>query len=213
MSSVYEYAQRKGWTNRNPFRGVRRKPEAPVTDYVEHETLVHTLDTAPAELVPPYAIAYLLGIRQTDLRLAKVEAIKSNGLHVVESKTDKRNLHEITSTVRHFLQMAVNHKEAVAVRYEQSAQRLKDNGQYRRAEERLRRARELREQPYIFPSSRGRHWTEWALQSALRRFKPAFAFRQLRPKGQTDSPDANILGHTGQMRERYTRHRHLKAVK
>lgn len=66
---------------------------------------------------------------------------------------------------------------------------------------------------YVFLSTTGKPWSEWGLQSALRRFKPAFQFRQLRAKAQTDRPDKNILGHTGQLRERYTRRRKLDVVK
>lgn len=88
-------------------------------------------------------IAYLHGIRQTDLRLVKGEQItvdhnRKPVLRIVESKTGKANEHEITPTVLLMLN--------------------------------------------------GLAWTEWGLQSALRRFDAGFQFRQPRPKAQTDRP-------------------------
>jgi site-specific recombinase XerD len=67
--------------------------------------------------------------------------------------------------------------------------------------------------PFVFVSAKGLPWSEWGLQSALRRFKAGFRFRDLRAKAQTDRPDLDILGHTGQLRERYIRRRKLDVVK
>lgn len=182
MSSVFEFAMAEGWCSYNPWRGVRRNKERPSKRYVEHEILMATVDRAPPALQPLLAIAYLTGIRQTDLRLARQHQITPEGLLIDESKTGKRNLHEITSTVRHFLDMAVT------------------------------RARSFGSD-FIFVSARGLPLSEWGLQSALRRFGAGFRFRDLRPKAQTDRPDKDVLGHTGQMRERYHKRRHLSAVK
>jgi hypothetical protein len=182
MSSVYEYAMSEGWATYNPWRGVRRSKERPSRRYVGHETLAAALDRAPPALQHLLAVGYLTAIRQTDLRLAKQDQIVGDLLLVDESKTGKRNEHEITPTVRLFLDQAVS------------------------------RAREAGSD-YIFVSATGKPWSEWGLQSALRRFKPGFRFRDLRSKAQTDRPDKDILGHTGQMRERYHKRRKLSAVK
>lgn len=182
MSSVFEYAMRRGWVELNPWRGGRRNKERPGRKYVEHDALVTALDRAPPHLLHLMAVAYLTGIRQTDLRLAKRDQIAGRFLMIDESKTGKRNEHEITPTVAKFLNPA------------------------------LARAKEFKSE-YIFVSSTGLPWGEWALQSALRRFKAGFRFRDLRPKAQTDRPDKDILGHTGQMRERYHKRRKLSAVK
>lgn len=213
MSSVWEYAMRKGWAKYNPWRGVRRNKERRNTDYVEHDTLVTELDRAPSELQPLYAVAYLLGIRQTDLRLAKKTQIVGDKLKVVESKTGKENEHEITKTVRYFLNLAFAHASAVAAKYESSAEKLRSSSHHVKAGKRQRMATAVRVSEFIFLSKTGKPWSKWGLQSALRRFKPGFKFRQLRPKAQTDVPNKDILGHTGQMRERYTRKRQLSAVK
>lgn len=179
LSSVFEYALAEGWCVFNPCRGVRRNKERPSKAYVEHETLVAALDRAPPALQHLLAVAYLTGIRQTDLRAALKSQIVGDLLHVEESKTGKHNAHEITPTVRHFLNLAIARSSS----------------------------------DFIFVSTRGKPWSEWGLQSALRRFQAGFRFRDLRAKAQTDRPEKDVLGHTGQMRERYTKRRKLSAVK
>lgn len=181
MSSVYEYAMSEGWATYNPWRGVRRSKERPSKRYVEHATLTASLDRAPPCLQHILAVAYLTGIRQTDLRLMKREQLTREGLLLEESKTGKRNTHEVTPTIMKFLEAA--------------AERAQSFGS-----------------DFIFVSERGKPWSEWGLQSALRRFKPGFRFRDLRSKAQSDS-DKNVLGHTGAMRERYQKRRRLAAVK
>lgn len=179
MSSVYEYALGEGWASWNPWRGVRRNTERPSRSYVEHEQLVSALDRAPPCLQNLLAVAYLTGIRQTDLRQLRRSAIEGVKLHVTESKTGKRNEHEITPTVAKFLNAALERSTT----------------------------------DFVFVSERGKPWSEWGLQSALRRFQPGFRFRDLRSKAQTDRPDKDVLGHQGQMRERYHKRRKLSAVK
>lgn len=63
----------------------------------------------------------------------------------------------------------------------------------------------------VFTSARGLPWSVWGLQSALRRFKPGFRFRDLRPKAETDAP--GTLGHAGQMQGRYMRRLTVRPVK
>jgi len=65
----------------------------------------------------------------------------------------------------------------------------------------------------LFTTPRGLAWSQWGLQSALRRLKMGFQFRQLRPKAQTDAQDRNVIGHRGQMREVYTRGEKRRPVK
>src|SRR5262249_41641455 len=69
IASVYAFALTEGWVSYNPWRGVRRNTERPSRAYVEHEVLTAEINRAPPELQPLLAVAYLTGIRQTDLRL------------------------------------------------------------------------------------------------------------------------------------------------
>src|SRR6185369_13009374 len=127
------------------------------------------------------------------------ENLKEDHIEWTESKTGKENSCPISKALRHCLNTAQAHREIIAARHE--------------AMGRPEKAAEVRNQPFVFLTAHGLPWTVWGLQSALRRFKAGFQFRQLRPKAQTDSPDRNILGHVGQMRERYTRRRKLDVVK
>jgi hypothetical protein len=211
LGSVCNFGMRKGWMRFNPCRGVRRNTERPSSRYVRHDELVPELDRAPPELYALMGIAYVLGIRQTDLRHALLEQINGDLLLVTESKTGKPHEHEITKTVRILLNAAAAHREAIASGYERAAEKLDALSQYHRAKVKRAKAAAVRAQPYIFLSARGRRWTKWGLQSALRRFGAAFRFRDLRPKSETDRP--GTLGHTGQMQRRYTKVVRLKAVK
>lgn len=210
-STTNNWAMGKGWLTDNPCRGVRRNKERGSLEYVEHEQLVSAMDRAPPQMYNLCGVAYLLGIRQTDLRLAQISQMVDGKLQITESKTGKPNSHEITPTVRMLLEKALEHKEAVARRYEAAAEKLQRLSQKRRAEASRLKAAEVRADPHIFVSYRGLPWSESGLQSALHRFNPGFQFRQLRPKAETDRP--GTLGHTGQMQQRYTRRRQLKAVK
>lgn len=217
MSSVFEYAMAEGWCTHNPWRGVRRNKERPSKVYVEHADLVRELDRAPPELYPLMGVAYLLTIRQTDLRLVQKSQLVREGerriLKLTESKTGKHNDHEITPTVAYLFEKAAEHADSVAKRYELAALRLEALSQVRRAAASREHAAAVRAQTFVFLSHRGLPWTEWGLQSALRRFGAGFQFRQLRPKGQTDRQDKSTTGHTGQMLEVYIRRRRLSAVK
>jgi hypothetical protein len=210
-STVNNWAMAKGWLVANPCHGVRRNKERGSLAYVEHEQLVTALDRAPPEMYALHGIAYLLGIRQTDLMLALEDQVVGDRLLVTESKTGKLNEHEITPTVRLLLGKAAEHKAAAVARYEAAAVELERLSQYRRAAAKRQRAEAVRADQHIFVSRRGLPWTESGLQSALRRFDAGYQFRQLRPKAETDKP--GVLGHSGQMQRRYTRRRHLRAVK
>lgn len=210
-STATNWAMGKGWLTSNPCRGVKRNKERASLEYVEHEQLVEALDRAPPEMYALHGTAYLIGLRQTDLMLAGEDQVVGDRLHVTESKTGKLNAHEITPTVRLMLTKAKEHKEAVAARYDAAAAKLERLSQKRRAAAARLKAAAVRADPHIFVSLRGLPWTESGLQSALRRFNSGFQFRQLRPKAETDRP--GTLGHSGQMQQRYTRRRQLKAVK
>ncbi|MGH8149937.1 MAG: hypothetical protein ACRETB_08190 [Steroidobacteraceae bacterium] len=124
MSSVYEYARGEGWTSSNPFRGVKRNMEHPSSEEVSSELLAQTLDRAPPHLLPLLALAYLWGMRQTDMRNLTFDAVKAGAVRWRESKTPNKNQQEITSSVGYFLQMAADYRESVAQRYEKAAAKL-----------------------------------------------------------------------------------------
>jgi integrase len=178
LSSACNYGMRKGWLEFNPCHGVRRNKETPSKVYVSHEALTTAIDRANEHLQDLLAVAYLTGIRQTDLQLMQPSAVQGNSLRFIESKTGKPAEYEITPTLRRFINRAL-----------------------------------ARKGPALFVSPKGLPWSMWGLQSALRRLKMGFQFRQLRPKAQTDAQDRNVIGHIGQMRMAYTRGEKRRPVK
>jgi integrase len=178
LSSACNFGMRRGWLDFNPCHGVRRNRERPSKAYVEHDALSRAIDKAPECVQDLLAVAYLTGIRQTDLRLMGPQNVVGGRLQFAESKTGKPADYEITPTLRFFIDRA------------------------------LARGGEA-----LFTSPKGLPWSEWGLQSAMRRLKPGFQFRQLRAKAQTDAPDRNVIGHVGQMRAVYTRGEKRRPVK
>jgi len=182
LSSACNYGMRKGWLEFNPCHGVRRNTERPSKAYVSNDVLTATIDRAPECMQDLLAVAYLTGIRQTDLRLMSPSAVHGDRLRFIESKTGKPADYEITGTLRIFIDRALGRARALG-------------------------------SGFLFTSPRGLPWSEWGLQSALRRMKLGFQFRQLRAKAQTDAPDRNVIGHMGQMRVAYTRADRRRPVK
>ncbi len=178
LSSACNYAMRKGWLEMNPCHGVRRNTERPSKVYVSHDALSEAIDRAPECVQDLLAVAYLTGIRQTDLRLMRPENVRNGRLEFIESKTGKSADYELTPTLRFFIDRALGRGGAT-----------------------------------LFTARKGLSWAEWGLQSAMRRLKAGFQFRQLRPKAQTDAPDRNVIGHMGQMRVAYTRADRRRPVK
>lgn len=178
LSSACNYGMRKGWLEFNPCYGVRRNKETPSKVYVADEALTSAIDRAGEELQELLAVAYLTGIRQTDLRALLPSAVQGDRLRFFESKTGKHADYEITPTLRRFINSAL-----------------------------------ARKGPTLFVSPTGLPWSLWGLQSALRRLKMGFQFRQIRPKAQTDAQDRNVIGHVGQMRMVYTRGEKRRPVK
>jgi hypothetical protein len=182
LSSACNYGMRQGWLDANPCHGVRRNKETPSKVYVANEALSVAIDKAQDCMQVLLAVAYLTGIRQTDLMLMKAGNVKGGRLLFTESKTGKPANYEITPTLRIFIDRALTRSKALG-------------------------------SEFLFTSPKGLPWSVWGLQSALRREKLGFQFRQLRAKAQTDAPDRNVIGHTGQMRAVYNRGDKRRPVK
>jgi len=193
LSSVFEFAMRQGWAKYNPCRGVRRNKERPSRAYVETDELVQTHDKAHGGLQLLLNGAYLSGIRLTDLMALRRDMLTEKGACWRESKTGHENEMTFKPGMREVVRRAIAYGDGISSK----------------VTKKLPRPRPLPE--YVFVNTRGKRWTQSAVSSAMRYAGATFAFRQLRAKAQTDSPD-NILGHEGQMRARYTRRRKITSV-
>lgn len=178
LGSVCSWAMRFGWMQRNPCYGVRRNKETPSRRYVEDQELRGVLDRAPDALADLLAVAYLTGLRQTDLRMLQKSAITAKGIRLRQSKDGKLREIAWSDALRFFVERA----------------RGRSGG------------------PFVFVGPRGHPWTVSGLQSAIRRLKPGFQFRQLRAKAASDA-DHNVLGHDAQMLVTYVRAQRIKPVR
>jgi integrase len=76
----------------------------------------------------------------------------------------------------------------------------------------VERALERSKTDFVFVGASGRPYTMDGLQLAMKRLKPGFKFRELRPKAASDA-EHNVLGHDAQMLTRYVRAQRLKPVR
>lgn len=108
LSSVHEFGLRQGWLEVNPCRGVRRNTERPRKRYVTDTEFREVFDSSPVPFQDLLAVAYLTGIRSTDLfRLTRSEHLKPEGIRFVESKTGKLHIQAWTAAVRFFVRRSM----------------------------------------------------------------------------------------------------------
>lgn len=108
LASAYRFAMRQGWAESNPCRGVSRNKESPRKRYVTNEEFMVAFDNSPPPFQDLLAVAYLTGIRSTDLfALKRAEHLNPEGLRFVESKTRKLHIQEWTSAVRFFVRRSM----------------------------------------------------------------------------------------------------------
>ena len=198
LSSVFEFAMRRGWANSNPCRGVRRNKEKPSKVMIESEDLSASMDRAPDHFARVLQFAYMTGARQTDLINMPVTAITGAGIEYTESKTSKQVCIAWTPTLRKLVRDIVKAREDIISRPYANP---------------YKKPREATAHDRLLTGRYGQPLTAWGITSNMRRLGVSWSFRAIRPKAQTDAGERNVLGHTGQMRERYTRRRKLVPVR
>ena len=158
MSSVFNFAMRKGWCESNPCRGVRRNKEVNRTRYVRHDELARAYRAAPPAFQDFLGLAYLTGLRQGDLRRLRRSQCLPTGLRIEESKTGKVKLVQWSEGLRFYV---------------------------------LRAQSRAPHSDFILTNSRGEPWTEFAVQSAMRRLREVVGgepwnLHDLRAKAESD---------------------------
>ena len=198
LSSVFEFAMRKGWARRNPCRGVRRNRETPSKVMIESKSLVEVLDRAPPHFARVLQFAYMTGVRMVDVIALQVGDVTPEGIVFTESKTGKDVRIEWTETlrvlVRQILEARAELNAKVCVKKNASLPGRVDHDR-------------------LFTNRLGKPLTERGIISNMQRLDAGWSFRAIRAKAQTDAGDRNVLGHQGQMREVYTRRRKLVPVR
>lgn len=191
LSSAFNYAMRKGLAASNPCPGVRRNKEKPSKVLIESKSLSAAIDRAPPHMARLMAFDYLTGVRMTEAIDLEVSAVTPAGIAFVESKTGKPRLIEWSPVLRELVREILEARHAINTRV------LVKRG----ASEPGRVDHER-----LFTNRFGKPLTVWGITSCMRRLEVDWSFRSIRPKAQTDAgSDRNVLGHSGQMREVYTR--------
>jgi site-specific recombinase XerD len=197
LSSVFEFAMRRGWANSNPCRGVRRNKEKPSKVMIESKDLSSSMDRAPDHFAHVLQFAYMTGARQIDIVNMLVSAITDAGIEYTESKTGKQVSIGWTPTLRKLVRDILKAREKITSRPYANPYKQREVPQHDR----------------LLTNRYGQPLSAWGITSNMRRLNVGWSFRAIRPKAQTDGGDRNVIGHTGQMRERYTRRRKLVPVR
>lgn len=197
LASAFEYALRTGKALSNPCRGMRRNPEKASKVYIESADLSSKMDAAPKHFAQVMQLGYMTGMRAVDLRALKVSDITPEGIWYTESKTKKRVAMAWTQTLRELV------REILEARIERM-QRPYAN-KYK--------SRVTPVHDYLLTNRFGERLSVWGVISNMRRLKAGWQFKAIRAKAQTDAGERDVLGHTGQMRETYTRRRKLVPVR
>lgn len=107
LGSIISWGMRFGWCNYNPCLGVRRNKESPSRVYVEDKTLREVIDRASPALQNLLGVAYLTGLRQSDLLNLRRKNIKSEGIELRQGKDGKFRLITWSQTLKHFVDAAL----------------------------------------------------------------------------------------------------------
>lgn len=186
ISQVMQQAIREGLIEVNPCLGVRRMPERKRRRYVTDEEFLAIRDQALPSVQIAMDIAYLTGLRLSDVLALRAEDARDGYLHAREGKTRQRVRFELTAAL----------KEAVG----RSGLDIGPIVHTRQTETSAVRA--------YTPSGFETLWRRAKLAAKL----PDVRFHDIRAKHATDRDEAGLnaqlaLGHTdGATTARYIRH-------
>jgi hypothetical protein len=121
-----------------------------------------------------------------------VGAITEAGIEYTESETGKQVSIAWTTALRKLVRDILKAREQVASQPYANP---------------YKKPREAPAHDRLLTGRYGQPLTAWGITSNMRRLGVDWSFRAIRPKAQTDAGERNVLGHIGQMRERYTRRR------
>jgi len=106
MATIFERMMRWGWCTSNPCRGIRRNPMKARERYLEDAEFLAIRAQAPDYLVAAMDIAYLTGLRVSDVAKIHLSHITSDGLYVVQKKTGKKQMFEMSEYLKAAIERA-----------------------------------------------------------------------------------------------------------
>lgn len=108
LSAVFEFGLRHMHVEFNPCRGTARNRESPKRRVVTDQEFLDVFNRANEAFQDLIAVAYLTGVRQTDLIAWKrSEHLKPEGIQYVQSKTKKSHLVQWSGPLSYFVNRAV----------------------------------------------------------------------------------------------------------
>lgn len=109
LSAVHEFGMRNLYCECNPCRGSKRNKETPKRKIVTDEAFLDVFNRANEPFQDLIAVAYLSGVRQTDLFLwRRTEHLTPKGISYVQSKTGKAHTVAWSDALRYFIRRAMS---------------------------------------------------------------------------------------------------------
>jgi site-specific recombinase XerD len=107
LSSVHKFGMRQGWVEANPCYGVDRNTEHPKSGGTTNDDFLKLFEIAPEAIQDLIAVAYLSGVRETDIiAWTRSANLQPEGIAYVQSKTGKPHTVEWSDALRFFIRRA-----------------------------------------------------------------------------------------------------------
>ena len=104
---VYNNAVECGWCTENPAAGIRRRTERPRRRIATPEEIRALTEHAPPVWRAIIAVALLTGMRESELRLLRRDALTEDGIVLVRPKTGAESIIEWTPALRDAVEAAI----------------------------------------------------------------------------------------------------------
>lgn len=108
LSAVHEFGLRHMYVESNPCRGIRRNTERPRRRIVEDAEFLAVFERASEPFQDLIAVAYLSGVRQTDLvSWTRTGNLRPHGIEYVQSKTGRSHVVAWSDALRYFVRRSM----------------------------------------------------------------------------------------------------------
>lgn len=108
LSAVHNFGMRQMYVDFNPCREVARNTERPKKKVVTDAEFLEVFERANEPFQDLIAVAYLSGVRQTDLvSWSRTRNLRPEGISYVQSKTRKAHTVEWSDALRYFMRRAM----------------------------------------------------------------------------------------------------------
>lgn len=106
FSAIFERALRRGWSDKNPCKGIRRHSLKRRGRYLTDDEYRAIREHASPVLRVAMDLSYLTSLRPCDIVKIKRADVRADGLYVEQKKTGRRQLYEMTPALKDVLDAA-----------------------------------------------------------------------------------------------------------